>query len=230
MKLIELLYPRTCPFCGKVNRSGICEECKEKLPYIREPRCKKCGKPVRGDTEEYCHDCRKRPHNYEQGRSLWLHQTPVMESIYQFKYDHKKVYAEAYAKEMVRCFEALIREWNIDLIVPVPLHKKRRRKRGYNQAELIAGKLGEMLAIPVDSELLVRVKNTKPQKQLNDRERHRNLKHAFQVTKRSVCAENILLIDDIYTTGNTIDYAAEMLKQESAAHIYFLTISIGQGF
>lgn len=230
MKLLELLYPKTCPFCGCISPEGICSSCRDKLPYVKEPRCKKCGKPVRYETEEYCNDCRKTEHVYEQGRSLWLHKTPVMESIYHFKYDHRKIYAEAYVKEMVRCFEPLLRAWQIDLIVPIPLHRKRLRKRGYNQAELLAVGLGEALAVPVDRKMLVRIKNTKPQKQLNDKERHGNLKHAFRVTKNPIYAKNILLVDDIYTTGNTMDYAAKELKNGGCQRIYFLTISIGQGF
>ena len=122
-----------------------------------------------------------------------------------------------------------LREKKVELIVPVPLHRKKMRIRGYNQAALVAEVLGEITGISVDEDILVRVKNTKPLKQLNDKERRRSIRGAFSVRK-SVWAKTIVLIDDIYTTGNTIDYAAKTLKKAGVEKVYFLTISIGQGY
>ena len=122
-----------------------------------------------------------------------------------------------------------LREKKVELIVPVPLHRKKMRIRGYNQAALLAEVLGEITGISVDEDILVRVKNTKPLKQLNDKERRRSIRGAFSVRK-SVWAKTIVLIDDIYTTGSTLDEAARVLLKAGAEKVYFLTISIGQGY
>ena len=129
-----IIYPKTCCFCGKVSEKELCKECAEKVVYITEPRCKKCGKPVRYEEQEYCYDCQKNVHTYEQGRSIWMHKMPVSLSIYQFKYKNRRIYGEFYAKEMFRIYGRLIREWGVEVIIPIPLHRKKKRLRGYNQA------------------------------------------------------------------------------------------------
>lgn len=229
-KILEWLYPATCIFCGKICREGICADCMGKVMKIREPRCKKCGKPIRFAEEEYCYDCSHHHFHYEQGKSLWLHRAPVDKSIYEFKYKNRRVYSEVYAREMVKSFGRLIKMWEIDLIVPVPLHKKKFRKRGFNQAELLAKEIGRYMGIPVDTSLVIRKKYTAPQKQFGHNERRKNLADAFALTEKKVDAKNILIIDDIYTTGSTIDTIAELFMHADVEKTYFLTISIGQGF
>jgi hypothetical protein len=113
--------------------------------------------------------------------------------------------------------------------MPVPLHKKRRRARGYNQAELIAEGLGRAFEIPVDAASLIRKKNTVPQKELDRQGRMQNMKNAFMLADSFLPVRTILLVDDIYTTGSTLDAAAFALKQRGVQKVYFLTISIGQG-
>lgn len=229
-KCLGMLYPQTCYFCGKICKESICQECAEKVEYIKEPRCKKCGKPIRYEEREFCHDCAERKFYYDQGKSIWLHKGPVRWSVYQFKYHNRRVFARLYAEEWWRLYREKIEEWEIDVIIPIPLHWKRRRKRGYNQAEILAKELGRRCKLSVDTKSIVRIMHTKPQKELNSKERNNNLKKAFCVTKHWNRAKNVLLIDDIYTTGNTIDAVARILKEKGAQKVYFLTISIGQGF
>ena len=208
----------------------MCQECADKVEYIEEPRCKQCGKPIRYEEQEYCHDCTEQLFHYEQGKSIWLHKGPVRWSVYQFKYHNRRIFAEFYAKELQRLYGDKLREWRIDVIIPVPLHRRRKRKRGYNQAEVLAKELGKRCNIPVDNKSVIRTINTRPQKELNDKERKKNLSDAFWVTKHWKKSKNVLLIDDIYTTGNTIRSVARILKQKGAEKVYFLTISIGQDF
>lgn len=229
-KCLGILYPQTCCFCGKVCKDNICKECAKKITYIQEPICKKCGKPIRYEEKEYCGDCIGKELYYEQGRSVWLHTGKVRWSIYQFKYHNRRIYGKFYAEELFRLYGSLIEKWKIDVIIPVPLHRKRQRKRGYNQAEIVAKHLGKLTGICVDAKAVVRAYNTKPQKELSHRERKKNLKHAFRVAKHWEKEKNVLLIDDIYTTGNTIDSVARVLKENGAQKVWFLTISIGQGF
>ena len=228
----EILWPDTCPFCGKVNAAGICADCRKKarLLTVKEPRCMKCGKPVRYEEMEYCQDCTKIRHIYDRGVSLWLHREPVNTSIYRFKYHNQRFYAGFYADELVKKYGGLIKRWSPEMIVPVPLHSRRRRKRGYNQAELLAWELGKLLMIPVASDFVFRVRDTSPQKMLDNRKRRKNLEKAFAVRIPRHMPECVLVIDDIYTTGNTVDAVAGVLKKAGVQKVYFLTISIGQGY
>ena len=226
---LGILYPQTCCFCGKISREKLCAQCAKKVEYIEEPRCKKCGKPISQEEKEFCYDCEKRELSYEQGRSLWLHKGPVRWSVYQFKYHNRRIYGAFYAEELFRMYGEQIKAWEIQTIIPIPLHRRRRRKRGYNQAEILAKHLGRLTGIVVDTKSVIRIRNTKPQKKLNRRQRKSNLEVAFKVVKDAKLPQNILLIDDIYTTGNTIDAVTRVLKEKGAQKVWFLTISIGQG-
>lgn len=227
--MLELLYPAKCPFCGRIVPEGICGRCREKVITVREPLCKKCGKPVRNEREEFCYDCKEKSHLFEDGRSLWVHQSPVSEAVYAMKYQNRRIYGKIFGNEMAEKYGQYLKERQVDLIVPIPLHKKRKRKRGYNQAEILARTLSEAVKIPMADDVLIRVKETCPQKSLNDKERRRNIRGAFEVKKR-LTGRKIVLIDDIYTTGSTLDEAAKTLLGAGAEKVYFLTISIGQGF
>lgn len=235
--MIHLLFPRRCPFCDQVLYSSVftetelvCEECRNKLEYIKEPVCKKCGKPVLHERQEYCHDCGKRACEYVQGKSLWIYKDEVKESIYRFKYQNRQEYARYYGMELVRIYGGWIKKCQIEAIVPIPLHKARRRHRGFNQAELVAKEIGKQMEIPVYANLLIRTKNTRAQKQLNDEERKNNLKKAFKSRINEVQLNHILLVDDIYTTGSTINEAARALKKAGVKYIYYISISIGRGY
>lgn len=229
-KCLGILYPQTCCFCGKVSKNKICKQCMEEITYIQEPICKRCGKPIRYEEREYCSDCQGKTFFYEGGKSIWLHVGKVRWSVYQFKYGNRRIYGKFYAEELFRLYGCWVRKQEIDVIIPVPLHPKRRRKRGYNQAEIIAKHFGKLAGIRVDTKSVIRVHNTRPQKELNHVERKKNLEHAFRATTCWNKAENVLLIDDIYTTGNTINAVSRVLKENGAGKVWFLTISIGQGF
>lgn len=125
----------------------------EKLE-IHEPRCLKCGKPIRCEEREFCHDCYNTEHIYERGVSVWLHKPPVNQAIYRLKYHNQRYVAKYFAQEICIKYAEEIRRWRPQVLVPVPLHRKRRRKRGYNQAELLAEEIGKILGIPVVANLV----------------------------------------------------------------------------
>ena len=141
------LWPEACPFCGRVESQGICDACRRKADAlkVREPRCMRCGKPLPFAEQEYCYDCMHMRHRYDRGYGMWIHREPVSTSIYQFKYHNQRRYGVYYAEELICCYGHIIKRWDPDLIIPIPLHKKRRRKRGYNQAAVICRIIGRKL-------------------------------------------------------------------------------------
>lgn len=226
----DYLFPHRCPFCQRAEEKEICIYCAKKIVWIAEPRCKKCGKPVRKEEQEYCHDCSIHPHYFEEGRSLWLHKPPVNQSIYQFKYGGKRVYGEYYVQQMGKIYGKTLKRWGIDMMVPVPLHRKKKRKRGYNQAWILTSGLSELTGIPAEENGVLRVRETVPQKRLSDKQRKTNLKGAFGTAPNWKPGRNVLVVDDIYTTGCTIDEMSRVLLLAGAEKVFFLTISVGQGF
>ena len=159
---------------------------------------------------------------------MYLHQGNAAAAVYRFKFRNQRNYAAVFAKELEGRYGEQIRRWGIDALIPIPLHKKKQKSRGYNQAELLAEKLSEYVGIPVEKNVLKRVRNTHPQKDLNPAERNWNLQNAFAIEEGWKPAKTVLLIDDIYTTGSTMDKAAEILKKSGVGKVYFLSISIGQ--
>ena len=228
-RLLQLFFPKTCPVCEEIlekNRE-ICEKCEKNLRYISEPKCKKCGKPFEpeesgSEFREYCMDCAKRAHAYESGMAVFQYSDELRESIYRFKYYNQRTYAEFYGKAMAH-YKKQIQDFGIQILIPVPISRKRRIARGYNQAELMAQALGRELNLPVNKNCLVREKNTLPQKELNEQERRNNLKNAFKISENVIKYKKVLLVDDIYTTGSTVDACAVVLKQAGAEKVYFIS-------
>lgn len=229
--LKDLLFPRRCPVCDRpVKPAGayICTACAEKLRYVAQPACMKCGKALRDAQQEYCYDCAHKKHEYVRGVSLYQYGS-IRSTVYRFKYGGRREYAEFLGKEMAERLGKQIREWKPDALIPVPLHPDRMRKRGYNQARLLAEEAGKRLGIPVKSDWIRRVKNTAPQKLLDGRERQNNLKKAFNIVQNDVKLNTIVIIDDIYTTGSTVDEMAKECRRHGVSRVYFAALSIGSG-
>lgn len=174
--------------------------------------------------KEFCGDCNRKKHYYNSGRVVWVYTKEMRQSIYRFKYDNKREYADFYVTELVRLYGGWIKRLDVDAIIPVPLHKSKYRKRGFNQAQVLAEAIGRQLEIPVLSDILVRNKNTTAQKNLNDKQRQENVKNAFKIINNEVQLKKILLVDDIYTTGSTIDAVARILKGDGVKEVYFICL------
>lgn len=230
-RLLYGMFPRRCPICDKCINSNIdiCSKCEGKLQFLKEPKCKKCGKPIDAEEKEYCMDCEKSNHLYETGIGAYVYSNEVKQSIYKFKYYNRRDFSEFYGRSIATHFQKEIEYWNADVIIPIPIHRKKLVSRGYNQAELFARELSKWLQIPTDSHLLVRVLNTKPQKELGNNDRSKNLKNAFKLTENVVKYNKVILVDDIYTTGSTIDACSEVLLLGGAKKIYFISLGIGTG-
>ena len=241
-KLADMFYPPRCLVCHGLLESGekIHKECKKELYPIQEPTCYRCGKPVESEQREYCFDCyrkqkeqgkfrKKHKDIFCQGKALYLYKGGMKQAMYRFKYSNKREYGRFFGEEAAERFGEWLQKNEIEAIVPVPLFSGKKRKRGYNQAEVFARELSFYTDITVEDKWIIRIKNTRPQKELNDVERKNNLKGAFQICKMGVKYNKVLVVDDIYTTGSTIDAVAEVLSQTGVQSVFSICICIGKG-
>ena len=227
--LKQLLFPRRCPVCDEIvtpQGEKICLACLGKLRPVASPWCVICGKGLSHEGR-LCTECSKgRIHAFRRARALYDYPS-VAPSIYRLKYEGRREYADFFGEEMARYLGDFIRETKAEGIIPIPLHKKRMRKRGYNQAGVLAKVLGKKLGLPTYENILFRVKNTAPLKEQNYKERQNNLKKAFLVRKNDVKLNTIILIDDIHTTGTTVDEAAMTLMAGGIPNVYVVTLAGG---
>lgn len=230
-KLITWVYPPVCPACEKVLDKGkiICSECRGKLQIINGPRCGKCGKPLTDSGKIYCSDCKKIKHYYDRARSVFEYTGEIKLVLYRFKYGNSREYGEFFARIAKDLLEKKIREWNVQVIIPVPMFKKKEIKRGYNQAEVFGKALSRETGIMLDNKSIIRKKPTVPQKKLSNEMRKINLQKAFSVDKeRCRRYKTVLLVDDIYTTGSTFDACARILKAAGVEKVYCLSVAVGR--
>lgn len=228
----DILFPRRCPVCDDIvlPRGGlICPECVKRLSFVKGPVCKKCGKEVFSDTVEYCFDCTKHKRSFESGRALVNYNEAARNSMVKIKYKNKREYLDFYIEAICIRYGKIISRMGADALVPVPVHPSRMRSRGYNQAELLARGIGRELGIPVCADLLLRSRKTAPQKELNPAERLKNLEEAFEAGSIPSGIGTVILVDDIYTTGSTIEACTRALKRMGVKKVYFLAICIGRG-
>lgn len=230
-RIINIVYPNTCMVCGKDLKSGeaLCKKCQNEFEYIREPICKKCGKKLYDEEKEYCMDCKKHIHQFDSGIAVFSYNEAIKKCIYEFKYKDMKIYGRFFGRKMAEYGREYFGVWKAEVIIPVPVSKKKFLKRGYNQAEILAKELAKNTGIPMDNHVLYRSKDTKPQKEVNRDTRRKNLENAFIVSKNVVKYKKVILVDDIYTTGSTIDECAKTLKAAGVQKVYFISQSIGQG-
>lgn len=231
--ILELLYPRRCPVCGKAldPREGLIHTaCADKLTYISEPRCKMCGRQLPPESrDEFCTDCTRRKLAYEKGMGVFLHDAVMRQSIYMFKYGGRREYALFYCSEMMRLYRQELVEWGLEAVVPVPIHITKLKARGYNQAEELARPVARELGVPLITDALIRTDATAAQKDLSLFARSINLSQAFSCIKGCRLPSRILLVDDIYTTGATVHRCAETLISAGATRVFSLTVSVGGG-
>ncbi len=228
--VLQILYPLRCPVCDDIVVPAgrrICPKCIGKLTLISAPYCRKCGKQLLAGGE-LCRDCTKRTHVFAQCRILYQYET-AQRSVYRFKYSGRREYGAFYGEQMVEHLGDYIRKVNPEAIVPVPLHAKRLKKRGYNQSLILAKEIERRMGIPLRTDLIKRVKNTNPLKYENPGQRENNLKKAFIIGRNDVKLNRVLLVDDIYTTGRTMDAVATALYRAGTKEIYGLCLTGGSG-
>lgn len=227
-----MIYPARCPICHEIIESGydlICPACAQELPLNCGYHCQKCGKPVE-QSGDLCQDCTEYIHEYTQGMGIFLYDDKMRASIHRFKYMGRREYGRFYGIAAWKFGQEQLKRWNPQVLIPVPVHQSRKRTRGYNQAEVIARELAKQMQLPVETNVVIRKKKTKAQKELSPEERRKNLESAFAKGKDPLLWKRVLLIDDIYTTGSTADAVSKILWECGAQEIYVLSICIGRGF
>ena len=229
---VGLIFPRRCPVCGDIVRPKgrlICPECVKRLSYVSGATCLKCGKELTDQIGEYCLGCSRHRRTFDRGVALLNYNEVSADSMVQIKYKNKREYLDFYSDEIVRRLGGKLARMKADVLMPVPVHPSRKRARGYNQAEELAKRLSGLMGIPLCTDVLVRTRKTLPQKELTPQERLKNLEQAFGVREEALDTgiRSVLLVDDIYTTGSTMEACARVLKRAGIQRVYFVSVCIG---
>ena len=232
-KILPILYPKRCPVCNTLLPYGtfICLTCEKKLPFVETPVCFSCGKPISSPEQEYCYDCRIFPKSFHHGLSLLLYNEKTRPAMMAFKYKNARFYSYFFIKEILKHHLNLLKEWHPDTIISIPIHKNKYKKRGYNQAELLAKDLSFSLNLSYYPNILIRTIDTLPQKQFSPQARLNNLQRAFSInpkyTELLKSFSSVLLIDDIYTTGATMEACTRILLENGVEKVYIYSVCIG---
>jgi ComF family protein len=220
--VLEVLFPSRCVGCGAYG-SFLCQSCQAELPRARPPRCPICWQPQRQAAP--CGRCREERPAFEGARSLYLYEGAAREAVRALKYNYLSALAEPMAQLMAHYVEEE-EAIEADLLVPVPLYGRRQRLRGYNQSALLARELSRLGGLPLAERGLARCRNTPPQARSAGAEARRgNVADAFKADRRWVEGKRILLIDDVMTTGATLDACARVLREAGAASVWALTFA-----
>lgn len=228
LTVLEFFLPRMCLFCGvavgEEAAQAVCPECEAAIDWVASPLCPCCGRVFEAGSggDRLCGDCRTEPPPFARARAAALYDGPPAAAIKRFKFAGQMAMLPVMQSWLQRagCLE-LVAE--ADLLLPVPLHAKRLKARGFNQALLLARGFTDKL---IDFELLTRERHTVPQVGLNPKERRDNVKGAFAVSRpETVQGKNILLIDDLFTTGATAKECARVLRGAGAARVEVLTVA-----
>jgi len=219
--ILDSFFPRRCVGCGKVG-GFLCSNCYGKLPKLLPPLCPKCGRPQASGI--LCPSCRQRQTEIDGIRSPFRFAEVIRKAIHQLKYRNLKAISPCLAELLADYLEA--NPLPGEAIVPVPLHPRRLRERGYNQSNLLARELGKLTNLPVIEDCLIRVREAQPQvRTATVEERRKNVTGAFICQNDEVSGKQIILIDDVCTSGATLESCALALKSKAATSVWGLTLA-----
>jgi ComF family protein len=230
--IADLIFPPRCVSCSQVLEEHgplpFCQKCTAGIRFIRSPLCPCCGIPFpsREGEDRLCGECLVTQRPYTVARSIGLYQETLLKAIHLFKY-RRRIGVGTILGKMMAGFAGEIWDMTVfSVIVPVPLHRRRLQERGFNQAVILAREIAKRFAIPLDFMTLKRVVFTKPQVDLDQKERSINVRGAFAVGNPSrIVGKRILLVDDVYTTGSTLMECARALLAAKADSVAVLTLA-----
>ena len=211
--ILNLIYPETCGVCGRICQESLCKKCEIKL---KEFELKNKRIKIIRNNDIFV----------DEIYSIYRYDGLIRALILKYKFNNKSYLYKTFSKIILNNKKICGFLKKYDIIIPVPIHKKRKSKRGYNQTELVACKLASKLNLKLERSVLIKVKNTRRQSELSREDRKINVLNAFKVSNINVTKEkNILILDDIYTTGSTVNECAKILKNSGAKKIGVLTIA-----
>ncbi len=231
----HLLFPQCrCFSCGQgegLDESGLCPTCRKKIEEINHhyKPCCYCAAFI-SKVETYCINChQKKEHWFDAARAVFPYEGDIRQIIHDFKYRGVREWAVPLGRLMVKTIRQEDGFKDMDIITPVPLHVNRQKIRGYNQSDLLAREISKGLNIPLMTDLMSRIVDTPSQTGLNKKLRHENLAQAFELTgDREVKEKIILLVDDIFTTGSTVEACSRILKIGGAKKVFVVTCAAGK--
>jgi ComF family protein len=225
---LNIILPPRCILCKKEIKEhpGVCSDCFKNIKFITEPICKSCGYPYEIDMELKkdfkCPNCISQKYKFDLARSAIVYNDFSKSLVLPFKHNDRTYFAGVFARWLKTSDKDIFKD--IDYIIPIPIHKFRLIKRGYNQSSILAKYLSKLVKIPVLYNAVIRTKNTKYQGGMQLRARKENVKAAFKTKSKEIKGKNILLIDDVFTTGATVNECAKILKKSGAEKVHVLTL------
>jgi len=247
-ELLNLVFPplQCCPFCGIASENGeICSFCRQEIvDFQQQPHCNRCGRRRTSKKLSFssgkvlntldklfsCADCLNQEKTFKMARAIGTYEGGLKEAIHKFKFKRQRYLAQLLGPLLVNVFWTCPAYQKVQVVVPVPLTLRRLRKRGFNQAELLAREVARALNLPLFL-TLVKARETTPQTGLKREQRMDNLKGAFKVERPFLVAnKTVLLIDDVFTTGATIEECSRTLTSAGAKEVYVLTVATGNSY
>lgn len=229
LDLLDFFLPQFCRFCGKSAGNGaepaLCADCAAKVDWVASPLCPHCGRvfATREGEDHLCGACQTEPSPFARARAAVIYEGPAADAVKKFKYGRRLdllPVLQHWLRRRPACRELVDAA---DLLTPVPLHVRRLKERGFNQALLLAQAFPDK---PLAREALIRVRHTVPQSGLNPKERRENVKKAFAAPRpEDIKGKRVLLIDDVYTTGATVRECAKVLRKAGAREVNVLTVA-----
>lgn len=232
--LLDIAYPRQCAGCGEpvLDREGshICWDCLAGMNTINAKYCEICGDPVDGMVEEKftCSACNDHRPSFDFARSAVRHRGPVRQALHLYKYGAMTCLSSDFSEFMAACVTTHYEGMDFDAITFVPLYPRKERERTYNQAGLIASDLSRKLKLSCMPDCLRRIRDTPTQTDMSARKRQQNVRGAFvAANERWIEGRRLLLVDDVMTTGATVNECSRVLKKAGAFMVYVVTFARG---
>lgn len=236
--LVDWLYPPRCRACGSGisgrDAETLCSACWPKIRLVSNPLCNLCGRPFfdASGADHSCAACLARPPYFVRARAWGCYprdesaEHPLRQMVQKFKYGRKVSLGKPLGRLMAQGCEEFLRECQADLIVPVPLHPRRLRWRGFNQSLLLSRQVSRRYNVPVEPFALYRARETVPQTELTEDERRKNVRGAFAINAgKSMKGRSVLLVDDVYTSGATVNECSRVLIRGGAREVTILTLA-----